>query len=139
MAMTVGIVGTKLFGRVDDLDEHRYVATMFHHIFGVPVAYQGTYLITGAGVSEYDGVRLPLSWKSIGFAYLRTLLFVVVVVGALAGIDAVFERSLASAGVAALSLGMAWFGFVLSYTWGKPTAGRRGDLLRLLAQRSSNG
>ena len=130
----IGIVGTKLFGRVDDLDELRYVATMFHHIFGVPLAYQGTYLITDAGDAVYRGVRLPHSWKSIGFAYLRTVLFVVVVVGALAGIAAAFERSLASAEVAVLCLGVAWLGFALSYKWGKPTPRRRQELLRLLAQ-----
>lgn len=139
MTLMVGIFGTKLFGRVDDLDEHRYVATMFHHIFGVPLAYQGTYLIIGEGASEYRGVRLPLSWKSVGLAYLRTLLFAVVVIGALAGIDAAFERSLPSAGVAALCLGMAWLGFVLSYKWGQPTASRRSELLRLLAQHGATG
>ena len=139
MTLIAGIGGTKLFGRVDDVDEGRYVATRFHHLFGVPLAYQGTYLITGTGGQEFQGVRIPLSWKSIGFAYLRTVLFVLVVVGALGAIDAVFEHSLESAGFAALCIGPAWFGFVLSYKWGKPTAIRRQELLDLLARLEAPG
>ena len=133
----IGIVGTKLFGKVDELDEHRYVATMFHHIFGIPLAYQGTYLILGAGEVGFHTVRLPLSWKSIGFAWLRTLLFVVVVIGALAAIDAVFERSLQSAGFAALCIGMAWPGFILTYRWGRASASRRQELLNTIARHQS--
>ena len=134
MISMVGIVGTKLFGRVDDVDEHHYVATMFHHIFGVPLAFQGTYLITGTGEHDYQAVRLPLSWKSVAFAYLRTFLFIFVVVGALAGIDAVFERSSGSAVVAVICALVAWLGFALSYRWGKATPGRRQELLHLLAR-----
>ena len=135
----IGIVGTKLFGRVDDLDEDRYVATNFHHIFGVPLAYQGTFLITGAGDEGFHGIRLPISWKSIGFAYLRTGLFLVVVIAGLAAVDAVFERSPASAGVAAVGLAVAWLGFTVSYRWGKPSGARRQELLRRLARPESGG
>mgnify|MGYP001793913914 CR=1 FL=1 len=86
------VYGTRHYGKVDrlglDASGGPYVATRFAHIYFLPLIPLGSTLVvaeTGKGV---EGLQLPLSGKSVGFAYLRCwgLLGVLVlgVVGALA-------------------------------------------------------
>lgn len=67
------IYGTKFFGQIETIGKHIYVATRFHHIFLIPIVYQGSYIV----VDDAHALRIPLNIKSILFAYFRVLLGIV--------------------------------------------------------------
>ncbi|MGE0492120.1 MAG: hypothetical protein AB7S38_23095 [Vulcanimicrobiota bacterium] len=76
--------GKDLFGRVERcLAEGRetlYIETLFFHIFLFPLIPLRSYLVV-AGTDQ--AVELPLNWKSVGLAYLRAVLFILLLVSGL--------------------------------------------------------
>jgi hypothetical protein len=80
------IAGTRFCGKVDQVPGHFYVATLFAHLWWLPLAPLRSCLVFEDHAREddqdsavslrYQVIRLPLSWKSLLFAYLRLILVV---------------------------------------------------------------
>lgn len=70
------LYGKSLFGRVDRVPGIFYVATKFFHIGYVPLVPMGSWLVFDGTESEknWKGIRLGWEWRSIGMAWLRTLI-----------------------------------------------------------------
>lgn len=89
------IFGEKLYGTVSQVPGVGHIATVFFHIFFFPVAPFRSYIVvTGSSPSIDDaiergsirlssygfwGVRIPLSFRSVFFGYVRGLIGLVVV------------------------------------------------------------
>jgi hypothetical protein len=69
------ILGKRFLGRVDNVAGVCYVVTLFAHGFWFPLFPMGSYLIpAGEGAPDViDGVRIPLSWKSVTLGYARAV------------------------------------------------------------------
>lgn len=76
--------GKDLFGRSDrclvDGRETLYIETLFFHLFLFPLIPLRSYLVV-AGTDQ--ALELPLHWKSVGLAYLRAVLFILLLVSGL--------------------------------------------------------
>jgi len=66
------ITGVRFAGKVDAVPRIGHVATRFFHLYYVPLIPLGTYLVTREGDTDFAGVALPLSGKSILVGWLRT-------------------------------------------------------------------
>ena len=121
------IIGTTLFGKVDEIPEVGHVATVFFHVCFIPLVPMQTWFILedqeGAPLVGWNGAKIESCGKSIGRAYLRSLLFWATLYFALSAVPGLSEgigetilRSLA----AATCLGLLWF----SYSSNKATLGR---------------
>ncbi|WP_137935896.1 hypothetical protein [Chitinivorax sp. B] len=132
MDYQLGLVGTKLFGKVDELDHETYVASLFHHLFGIPLIFKGTYLVVADYPTGFAGTKIIISWKSVLFAYLRTLLFIPVIFGILAIIIALMDRSWGTFGIALQAIVPAWLGFIITYKLGEASPVRKRKLRKLL-------
>ena len=78
------IHGSDLFGKVDRVAGAFYVSTLFGHYLFFPLIPFGTYLVVEGSVKKkglfedsFEGIRIPLSLKSVFFAWLRAILVVV--------------------------------------------------------------
>ena len=65
------IYGTRLMGKVDQVENLGYVSTQFFHLNFVPLVPTGSYLILSENGDDFRGVSIPLSFKSILVAWLR--------------------------------------------------------------------
>ena len=70
------ITGVRFAGKVDAVPRIGHVATRFFHLYYVPLIPLGTYLVTREGDTDFAGVALPLSGKSILVGWLRTAAWV---------------------------------------------------------------
>jgi len=103
--------GTKLMGKVDEVPRVGYISTQFFHINYLPLIPTGTYFILEEKGDEFQGVSLPISFKSVLVAWLRAALFLGFVAGVIGCIISFAEKQTAGAislGVLA-SLAMAGF------------------------------
>ena len=75
----------RLFGQVDRVPGCFHVATAFVHLFGLPLMPRGSYL-----VAERDAARfsIPPAPRSRRWAYLRAMLGLAAVAGAVVGVAA---------------------------------------------------
>src|SRR5262249_42870975 len=69
------LFGERLFGKVDVVPGRFHVATNFFHIWFFPFVPFRSYL-----VGESGSKRIPLSLKSVLFAWLRALVILIVVI-----------------------------------------------------------
>ena len=67
------IFGTQFLGKVDCFKHgthENYIATRFHHLMWMPLAYQGSYLV----VDNKFAKRIAISWKSVACALCKAVL-----------------------------------------------------------------
>ena len=75
------IWGSGVYGKVDEVPRLFHVATRFGHLYYVPLIPLGSVAVLENSADGFQGVNIPLSGKSVIFAWLRAIL----VVGAIAG------------------------------------------------------
>lgn len=87
------ILGTTNYGKVDVAPKLFYVATRFFHVYYAPLIPLGSYVIrTGSEEGEkFDGVKIALSWKSVLAAWVRTVLVICMIAGAIMALVMAFE------------------------------------------------
>jgi hypothetical protein len=71
--------GSQLYGKTDEVEGIGHVATRFGHLYYVPLIPMGSQFITGHEGDNYFGAPIPLSFKSIGIAWLRTISVIAVI------------------------------------------------------------
>jgi hypothetical protein len=108
--------GTHLYGKVDQVPGLLHVGTQFFHVNFVPLIPTGSFIILEGVERKEDegpGIAIPLDYRSMFYAWLRTALMVG---GGLAFITAAIEgfRCLARHGDGAYAAGMAVVGVVLA-------------------------
>jgi hypothetical protein len=69
----MSVFGTRLMGRVDDVPGMFHVATKCWHINFVPFVPVQTYIVLSKNGRQFRGIKIPLSLKSWGMAWLRFL------------------------------------------------------------------
>ena len=69
--------GTRLYGRVDMVPGLFHVETRFGHFNYFPLIPLESYVVISKSGDQFNGVRIPLSFRSVGYTWLRalTLLF----------------------------------------------------------------
>jgi hypothetical protein len=79
------VYGTRYYGRVDVVPFYLAVETKFWHLFWIPLVPLESWIIASdpEGRDPVRNVPTQLSWKSIGFTWLRILLSVLLVVAAI--------------------------------------------------------
>lgn len=65
------IYGSRLYGKVDVVPGFFHVETKFGHLWYIPLIPVGSYLILNKSGDGWNGVQIPLNFKSICFAWLR--------------------------------------------------------------------
>ncbi len=75
------ILGSRLFGKVDEVPGLFYVATKFAHLWYIPLVPLGSHLVTDDTSRGWQGAPIGVSFKSIFVVWLRAA----AIVGALAG------------------------------------------------------
>ena len=70
------IWGSRLYGRVDDMPGGLHVATKFGHLWFIPLIPMGSTLVIEKDRSQYRGVPIPMSFKSILLAWTQAALIV---------------------------------------------------------------
>lgn len=89
------IYGKKLYGKVDHGENQLHIATMFFHIWFIPLFPLGSFIVfeNGGKFRDFQGVKTRLNFKSVLVTYLRLILVVagipftfVGVMGLLAGL-----------------------------------------------------
>lgn len=77
--------GSKLYGKVDEIEGLGHVATEFGHLFWIPLIPKCSYFVTAEDKHSYQGMPLGLSAKSVLVAYARaaSLIFFLGALGAL--------------------------------------------------------
>jgi len=91
------VFGSRFYGKVDQVPGLGYVATRFAHIQFFPLLPMGSYLVFGEDDSNYQGVRIPLSGKSVLVAWLRAALFLVGIAVGLFAVIALADNDIADA------------------------------------------
>src|SRR5262249_14421905 len=110
-------VGTRLYGKVDQVPGLFHLATEFFHIQFVPIGPSRSYVVLEG--SGNRGIRVRLSGKSILFAYLRAFILVVCLCAVLVGFNDEVRRR--SGTVVALSIAAACMPlFFLTYFLSRP-------------------
>lgn len=76
--------GTKLYGKVDEIEGVGYVATQFGHLFWIPLIPYQSYFVTAKQGHQFEGIKLGLWSKSVLVGYLRaaSLIFFFLAFGA---------------------------------------------------------
>ena len=69
------IYGTRLFGKCDEIPGAGHVATQFFHVYYLPlIPMKSHFVIEGSKSGDgYKAIALDLSWRSVGFAWLRAV------------------------------------------------------------------
>jgi hypothetical protein len=101
------IYGTRLMGKVDNVENLGYVSTQFFHLNFIPLIPTGSYLILAENGDDFRGVSIPLSFKSILVAWLRVgsfLAFIGCTVGALVSLGSNKQDILAGLACGAIAL-----------------------------------
>ena len=74
------ILGSKLYGKVDQTPQGRYIATKFFYIQLIPLIPLGSYLVLDDSPkddSQWVTVYVGWNWKSIFFGWLRGILWTI--------------------------------------------------------------
>ena len=77
------VVGSRLYGKCDEVKGLFHVATKFGHFDYIPLIPMGSWLVFEKTGNGWRGVRIPLSFKSILIAWARCIAIVAVVAGAI--------------------------------------------------------
>ncbi|HZH79234.1 MAG TPA: hypothetical protein VEY88_24620 [Archangium sp.] len=68
----MGVIGTRLFGKVDAVPNLGHVATKFFHINLLPLIPIESYFVVAQVRKGWVGVVIPINWKSVAVAWSRT-------------------------------------------------------------------
>lgn len=103
--------GTKLMGKVDEVPRIGYVSTKFFHVNYLPLIPTGSYFILQEQGDQFQGVTIPISFKSVAVAWLRSSTFFMFLFGVIFCVIFLSEKKNGAAiGVGALAaLGVALF------------------------------
>ncbi|HMF12061.1 MAG TPA: hypothetical protein VKE94_07130 [Gemmataceae bacterium] len=126
------VCGTRLYGKVDRVPGLFYVATHFAYVQFIPLFPTASYLILDGteGSQGFQGVKIPISGKSVLVGYLRAALCVAA--GVLAGFGIANLAKDLPVGIALMAAGLACgLAFWLSYRLTRPGPQRA---LRLAAR-----
>ena len=63
--------GSKLYGKVDEIEGVGYVATQFGHLFWIPLIPFNSFFVTRDGQHDFDGTPIGLHGKSVLVGYTR--------------------------------------------------------------------
>lgn len=63
--------GSKLYGKVDEIEGVGHVATKFGHLFWIPLIPMGSYFVTEEERHTFEGAPIGLNWKSVLVGYGR--------------------------------------------------------------------
>ncbi|MCA9234111.1 MAG: hypothetical protein KDA44_01475 [Planctomycetales bacterium] len=63
--------GSKLYGKVDEIEDVGFVATQFGHLFWIPLIPFNSYFVTRQESHHFEGAPLGLQWKSVLVGYGR--------------------------------------------------------------------
>jgi len=133
------IYGTRFFGRVFPIPGVGFVATMFFHLFWIPLIPVQSWIVLAEGGDDFEGIKIPLSGWSVLAAYARAAI-VLGAIGALVS-GVVLAMDLGSAPsllqkvavVCDFALALAAIpSWILVRGLARPTAARRAALLRQL-------
>jgi hypothetical protein len=135
--------GKRLFGRVDRVPGKYHVATLCWHFCYLPLIPLGSFLVirqrmTGM-TTDFEGIRIPLSAKSLLIAWSRSLLAVpfTILLIALVVIPAAADHpdmsAYRGAVIEEVLVALLLFGPYLVPGLGPATAGRADELARLAA------
>lgn len=80
------VFGKRLYGKVDNVPGFFHVATNCIHVQFLPFVPTETVLVLAKEGSGYQGVRIPLSFKSYAMAWFRVAMFSVAAGSAVIGI-----------------------------------------------------
>ena len=77
--------GSKLYGKVDEIEGVGHVATQFGHLFWIPLLPMNSYFVTKQEGGHFEGTPLGLQAKSVmaGFARVFSVLFLLAGLSAL--------------------------------------------------------
>lgn len=102
--------GSGYYGDVDHVPRLCHVATHFGHLYYIPLIPTGSFILTHQDGDTDQGVSLPIQWKSVGMAYLRTLCVLAVILLATLTFFAFMERRYV-AGAVLITAGVlvGWF------------------------------
>jgi hypothetical protein len=112
--------GKRLYGRVDVVPRVLHVATEFFHVSLVPLVPLKTWIVVkqkGVILPRFDGVPIPLDWKSVVMGWMRGwsgMLAVFAAAGILVAWPEDRPTALGLAGFAAFFAFVAWITPVLS-------------------------
>jgi hypothetical protein len=129
------IIGNSQYGKTDHLPGLFFVVTEFLHFNHLPIIPHASYCLLDAGGSK-QGVKIPLSGKSMLLGYLRGFLCVVCALFTFIGACILildfkklqFWEIAASGGL----LLAGWVCFALTYLWQKPSPLRALELAKYL-------
>jgi hypothetical protein len=65
------IYGSKLYGKVDVVPGLFHVETKFGHLWYIPLIPLESFVVLGKSGDGFNGIKIPMSFKSILYAWLR--------------------------------------------------------------------
>lgn len=76
--------GTKLYGKVDEIEGIGHVATQFGHLFWIPLIPMGSYFVTSETRYQFEGTPIGTNAKSVlaGYGRVFSVLFLLSGLGA---------------------------------------------------------
>jgi hypothetical protein len=92
--------GSRLMGRVDRVPGMFHVATRFGHLWYLPLIPLQSFVILAEHGDQFRGVPIPMSGKSILFAWARAALFVMTIISALVVLISANDKHMSTAGPA---------------------------------------
>jgi hypothetical protein len=75
------VFGTRLLGKVDAVPGLGHVATRFFHVNFLPLIPTQSYLVLARTGKSFRGIPIPLSFKSLVIAWVRTITFAAAIIG----------------------------------------------------------
>jgi hypothetical protein len=105
--------GSRLYGKVDEVPGLFYVATKFGHLWYIPLIPLGSTLVFRETENGWEGVKIPLSGKSVLIAWLRAGLVLSAIATGVGIIGSLASSEVIGAVTSAIGLGIAvglfWF------------------------------
>jgi hypothetical protein len=118
MGGRMSVYGSRLLGKVDVVPGMFFVATKCGHINFVPLIPMQSYLVLNQSGNKFNGIKIPLSWKSWGMAWLRCVGWLGGLIGAifvLVGFTAHYEARPEEWVPGAVAIGVAIVVLVVAY------------------------
>jgi hypothetical protein len=94
------LCGKRLYGRVDQVKGRFHVATQFYHLNYFPLIPAKSFIVIDGTEthkvfsSEFQGVKIPLSLKSIWATYFRNILIIYAIFTLIEGINLSLGKSI---------------------------------------------
>ena len=92
------VYGSRLMGRVDRVPGMFHVATRFGHVYYLPLIPLQSFIVLSENGDQFQGVPIPMSGKSILFAWARAILFLMTITSALVAVMAVTDKHMQATG-----------------------------------------